>query len=272
MNKSRGFISYLPPWLRDFIFLVSFGVWTSVCYLLWLPIYVLSTFWKSEFFFFKLGRYWCDGVAWLAYYTMGLREVLQGVEIPSQPMIYAAKHQSVWDAFLWYRILIAPSAIFKSEMKYMPLYSSYITRAGLISVNRKGGGGALRKLLSASQKVLDQGRSVVIFPQGKRTLPGERENYKSGIWALYHKLEVPVLPAAVNAGIFWPYKRRRNVDITVTVALLPPILPGLPREEFERRLTESIEQKTHALEKAFLDGKQKRPKGLIGISPTLPFA
>ena len=85
------------------------------------------------------------------------------------------------------------------------------------------------------------GRPIVVFPQGTRTAPEERGTYQSGIAALYRELGVPVVPVALNSGLFW--RRRSNVRRPGTIILrfLPPIPPGLDRKDFMERLETVIE-------------------------------
>jgi 1-acyl-sn-glycerol-3-phosphate acyltransferase len=58
---------------------------------------------------------------------------------------------------------------------------------------------------------------------------------------LYDALDVPCLPVALNSGVFWPRRSVIRRPGTIVVEILKPIPPGLPRDEFLRRLEAAIE-------------------------------
>ncbi|MBC8242523.1 MAG: 1-acyl-sn-glycerol-3-phosphate acyltransferase, partial [Alphaproteobacteria bacterium] len=93
---------------------------------------------------------------------------------------------------------------------------------------------------------------IVIFPQGTRTASGASAKdvpYQPGVSALYRGLDVPVVPVALNSGLFWPRRQFMRRPGTIVLEFLKPIPPGLPRKEFDALLQERIESATSALEK-----------------------
>src|SRR5690606_36774515 len=112
---------------------------------------------------------------------------------------------------------------------------------GMIGIDRKAGGGALRRMVADAARAADRGQTLVMFPEGTRTAPGERRPYHRGIAALYARLDLPVVPVALNSGLFWG---RRNLLLrpgTITVRILPAIRPGLEGGAFMDRLQAEIE-------------------------------
>jgi 1-acyl-sn-glycerol-3-phosphate acyltransferase len=65
--------------------------------------------------------------------------------------------------------------------------------------------------------------------------------------ALYRALGLPVVPVALNSGLFWRRRSFLRRPGRVTVAFLPPIPPGLENGEFLRTLEERIETASAAL-------------------------
>ena len=98
-----------------------------------------------------------------------------------------------------------PAVVIKRELLFVPFYGWYAARAGSISIDRKGGAGALRQHGGGgAERAIAAGRTVVIFPEGTRTAPaGRAPAYQPGVAALYQALGVPLVPAAVNSGLFW---------------------------------------------------------------------
>ncbi len=93
----------------------------------------------------------------------------------------------------------------------------------------------------SARTAVAQGRSILIYPEGTRMPPGERRAYHPGVAALYGDLGVPVVPVALNSGLFWGRRAFHKKPGTITIEFLPPIAPGLPRREFMRELQERME-------------------------------
>jgi 1-acyl-sn-glycerol-3-phosphate acyltransferase len=93
--------------------------------------------------------------------------------------------------------------------------------------------------------VLNQGRPILIFPEGTRKKPGDAPDYKPGVAGLYSTLKVPCVPVALDSGVYW-----RGFDKfpgTIQLEFLPPIAPGLKRAQFMPLLQQRIEDATAAL-------------------------
>src|SRR5690606_24016703 len=93
--------------------------------------------------------------------------------------------------------------VLKRELLWIPLLGLCLWRAGHIAVDRKGGGPALRRMLHRARAVAAEGRSIVIYPEGTRTAPGSRRPYHPGVLALYTQLKLPIVPVALNSGLYW---------------------------------------------------------------------
>ena len=101
--------------------------------------------------------------------------------------------------------------------------------------------------MRGAREAVAKGRQVVIFPEGTRQPLDAAPDYKPGIAAMYKDLNLPVTPVALNTGLIWKPKGVMRSPGTVTFKVLPPIPPGLPRDEFMRRLEETIETEGQAL-------------------------
>ncbi len=173
---------------------------------------------------------------------IGLTHEFRGTEnIPRGPHIVAAKHQSAWDTMAFYLVIDDAAYVLKKELLQLPIYGWCVRKAGMIGVDRKGGAKALRSMVDQAQACLDAGRPVVIFPEGTRSRPGHRLPYQPGVAALYTRLGVPVVPVALNSGLFWGRRSFIKQPGRIVVQFLPPIPPGLERKVFMRELEERIE-------------------------------
>jgi 1-acyl-sn-glycerol-3-phosphate acyltransferase len=190
-----------------------------------------------------VGEIWCRFVLAALRITCGISHEVRGRErIPDTPCIIAAKHQSAWDTFTLGTVLDDAAYVIKQELLRIPVYGLLMAKAAMVPVDRAGGARALRRMVKTARQRLAEGRNIVIFPEGTRTAPGERRTYHSGVAALYGQLGVPVVPVALNSGLYWPRRSFLKRPGHIVLEVLPPILPGLPRRDFMRRLESAIEE------------------------------
>lgn len=140
-----------------------------------------------------------------------------------------------------------PAYVLKRELMRIPLFGLYLRCAGMIPVDRTGGGGALKQMVAKARAAAAAGRHLLIYPAGTRTPPGERRAYHPGVAALYGQLDLPVVPVALNSGLFWGRRAFMKRPGVITVEFLPPIPPGLPRKQFMAELQARIETATERL-------------------------
>ncbi len=178
----------------------------------------------------------------------GMDYEVRGAEnIPEEPAIFASKHQSAWEtvAFVW--MFPSPIYVLKIELLSIPLWGWYARKCSQVAVDRQGGAGALKQMVRDSRKALEKGRHLIIFPEGTRSAPGEAGHYHPGIAALYSQLSAPVIPVALNSGVFWARRGFATRPGKVVVEFLPPIPPGLDRKTFSRELQSQIETASNRL-------------------------
>ena len=193
-------------------------------------------------------RWYYRTLCWLERVCLGLHYEIRGWEnIPQGPSIIAAKHQSAWETMKIPLLFPDATVILKKELLRIPLWGWYVTKAEMIPINREATIEALRFLIKQGRKYVSQGRSIVIFPQGTRTAIGEYSPYHVGVGMLYETLHIPIVPMALNSGLFWP---RNWLDLrsgTITISFLPMILPGQGRRDVMKLLEEQLEKESDHL-------------------------
>jgi 1-acyl-sn-glycerol-3-phosphate acyltransferase len=246
-------------WARAALFNIAYFAWTAVIGTLGLPFLLMPRRAAMRF-----GRFWSRGVLFLLRAIVGLDHRVAGLDrIPPGGSIVAMKHQSAWDAIALPVVLDDPAPVVKRELLRLPFYGWYMARAGAIAIDRKAGGAALRTLLAAARQVAAERRPIVIFPQGTRVAPGAAAPYQPGVYALYQALSLPLVPAAVNSGLFWERRGFLKRPGRITLEFLEPIPPGWPRRRLMQELEQRVEGATGALERAAGD-----PRG-IQTAPAL---
>lgn len=230
-------------YLRSLAFNVAFYVWTALIMILCLPLLL-----RPRLMVRKAARVWSWVSLKLLQGICGLSHEIRGLEhLPAGPCIIAAKHQSAWDTLIFSVVIDGPGYIFKRELLQIPLFGWYARAAGNIPIDRSGGAGALRHLIQEARRALNEGRKIVIFPEGTRVAPGVRRPHHPGTAALYTQLGVPVVPVAVNSGLYWGRRTFLKKPGRIVLEFLPPIPPGLARKAFAAELERRIETATSRL-------------------------
>ncbi len=113
----------------------------------------------------------------------------------------------------------------------IPIFGWGLKNAPMTAVDRDGPGSNLRRILREARQSLREGRSILVFPEGTRLLPGERLRYQRGFEILYGQGGVPLVPIAHNSGLWWSPGFAPKWPGRITLRILPPIPPNLkPRE------------------------------------------
>ncbi len=116
---------------------------------------------------------------------------------PERPYIFAANHQSQFDIFVLQGFLgLNFRWLAKKELFTVPIWGAAMRRAGYIPIDRSHGRKAIKSLDEAAQKIA-AGTSVIIFPEGTRSIDGKLHDFKAGAMMLAIKSGVPIVPVAI---------------------------------------------------------------------------
>ena len=224
--------------LRSLIFNIYFYLLFTIMALLGLPLLALPRRKTYDY-----GRLWTRlvlfGLKTICGLDYGIRDLQN---LPQGPCLIACKHQSAWETLvLPMLVLYGPSCVLKKELLNLPFFGWYLRHTQHIPIDRSGGAKALKEMIAKAKKAAADRRAIVIFPEGTRTEPGEKVDYHVGVAALYKALALPVVPVALNSGHFWGPQAFLKYPGEITLQFLPPIAPGLPREDFMTKLQDTIE-------------------------------
>jgi 1-acyl-sn-glycerol-3-phosphate acyltransferase len=167
-------------------------------------------------------RYWSKFI----FAGVGIRVHLKGVEnIPrDRAVIFAANHQSTMDIPAMFGHLPVQFRIMAKQILFLiPFMGWHLYLSGNIAIDRKNARQAFGSVFKASA-LLKRGISILVFIEGTRSRDGKLQRFKRGSFTLAKKLNVPIVPVAIN-GTFdlmpanaWTAKSG-NVEITI----MPPI-------------------------------------------------
>ena len=239
--------------LRSFFFNVGWYVGTTILAIAGSPILLMP-----RRFVVAWSLVWIDFCLWWLRVTCRLTHRVSGVEnLPAGPVILACKHQSSWETLAFSRLFPGAATVMKRELVLIPIVGWAMARAGNIAVERGDGAKALRGLVKQAKATLAEGRSILIFPEGTRVAVGDEKPYQVGTAALYRQLGVPVVPVALNSGVFWGRRKFIKWPGVIDVEILPAIPAGLGRDVFMATLRERIEEATNRLVAAARKREQK---------------
>lgn len=188
---------------------------------------------------YRLAMLWNHFVVWWLGVSCGLRYRIRGVEnIPTQPFVLLANHQSPWETIFLYDYFQPICAILKRELLWIPFFGWALAVLRPIAIDRSKGRSARNSLLTEGPKRLEAGLSVLVFPEGTRIEIGQEKKYLTGGADLAIKAGALVLPVAHNAGLFWPARKFAKRPGTIDVMVGKPI-SAVGREA--RELTAAVE-------------------------------
>jgi 1-acyl-sn-glycerol-3-phosphate acyltransferase len=183
------------------------------------------------------------GILWLLKVICGIRMEVRGLEnIPNQACVVLSKHQSAWETLSLQLVLPPHAWVAKRELLWIPFFGWLLALSSPIALDRSKGKAAMKELLKKGKEKLEQGFSIVLFPEGTRMPYGERGKYKIGGALLASHAGVPVLPVAHNAGKFWGRNAFIKKPGTIVMVIGPVIdTTGLKAEEINARTEAWIE-------------------------------
>lgn len=185
-----------------------------------------------------LVRFWTGFHDFLCRTVLGIRTQVDGT-IPAGAVLFAVKHQSMYETMQMARLANTPVVVLKRELSQIPLFGWLTRRYGVIAVDRSAGAKALRDMMGKGREAAAEGRPVIIYPEGTRVPPGARPRLRPGFAGLYRALGLPVVPIAVDSGRLWT-KGLLTRPGTVHFRIGETLPPGLKREEIEERVYRAI--------------------------------
>ena len=187
--------------------------------------------------FTRSNIYMCRALCGLDYAVIGLKN------IPEKPCIVFLKHSSVYEMFFALSFFQPASYVAKYELMFIPVVRGAIKALKCIPVKRGLGKNEVNKVVAQGEQYLNEGRWIVICPEGTRVRHGETRRYGISGALLAKGTFTPVLPVAHNAGHFWGRRSliKRPDKITFSVGS-QFTTEGLEVDEINKRAQDWIEK------------------------------
>lgn len=229
--------------IRSVIFNILFyGVLTPVICIGLMPALIMprsAVHWVATVYQ-KLGHM-------LEVYVMNMKMEVRGYEhVPQDgsPYLVAAKHQSAYETMKLLILFKDPTIILKKELLNLPIFGWFLQRLEVIAVDRGNREQAMSSLVEGARRMQKNRRPIVIFPQGTRVevdATTAQKPYKGGIAKLYAATGLPIIPMAINTGLYWPRNSFWKKSGTVVIEFFPALPPGTPEKDVVAMLEQIIE-------------------------------
>ena len=232
--------------VRSIIFEIFFVVWTfligtSFLWTLLLPRQINQLVIKL----------WARIILFGARFILKLRWSCPDKEALAQlqqkgPMLIAVKHQSAWETIIFFILLHDTCYVLKQDLLKIPIYGWFVERSGMIAIDRNGHAQALKTLIRKTQQAHAEKRCLVVFPEGTRMPVGQHGKINPGILAVQRDWNLPIIPIAHNAGLFWP-RRGCKLPGEIILRILPPIPFDPDRKKLNAALQAALFETTDQL-------------------------
>ena len=161
-------------------------------------ITILGGFINAHVFGYYPGRIWSKVV---------LRVLLLPIHVegrehlhPRQSYVFVANHQGPVDIFLIYGYLGRNFKwMMKKALRKMPLVGVACEKARHIFVD-KSGPKAIKETIDKARATLQNGTSLVVFPEGSRSFTGHMGLFRKGAFQLADDLQLPVVPVTIDGS------------------------------------------------------------------------
>ena len=223
------------------------SIWVLFNIFFWTPIW--ATIGIIFSFFDWSGR----PIAWVAkqwskllLFISGIPYTVNGLDHldPDQQYVFTANHESAFDILLVYAALPHKLVFLaKTELKKIPFLGWAMVLGKHIFVDRKNHKAALASMDIAKDSLKKYPRSIMIFPEGTRSLDGQMKPFKRGGTVLAIETGLPVVPVAI-CGTFDVTKKGSFNIHPKTIGLVighPVPTTGLSIED-RNTVTETLRQ------------------------------
>lgn len=188
-------------------------------------------------------------MTWAMRAIAGINVQVTGHEnVPEEgAVIIAAKHQSYGDGIVMFSQFKDLSFVTGDHLEKFLFVKRILAKMNAVVIDSCGGLDSRRKMKETSAIVREQGRRILIYPEGHLSKIGTHHTYRKGVYHLYKDFNCPVVPVATNLGQRWNQMDWQKHSGSATLEFLEPIMPGLEKEEFMERLQNQIERRSLAL-------------------------
>jgi len=186
---------------------------------------------NSRYYLFKIYRYFFN--------IFGGKVSIIGEEnLPkdNQRYLFVSNHHTYYDSVLICGILKHQVFIIKEEIKKYPIIGTVLKRTQDIYIQRSESVASIKQLITDSKEMVEKGFDIMIYPEGTRIKYGQKGEIKSGFYALYKNLKLPIVILKHNTGQHHHNDKCKINYGGVKIEIFPAIEPGLSKQEVTKKI------------------------------------
>ena len=198
---------------------------------------------------------WLRGVIGAARIVGGVQYRIHGEDhLPAaddmRRVVLVSKHQSTWETFFFPSMTSHPlSYVFRKELLNIPVFGWCMGRLNMVHIDRSKRSEAWTKVAEQGLVLMDEGKWIIMFPEGTRTERGSKGSYKTGATRLAVSTNAYVIPIAVTSGRCWPRRSFSFIPGTIDVSIGEPVsADGREQGELMEEVERWIEAEMHRLD------------------------
>jgi 1-acyl-sn-glycerol-3-phosphate acyltransferase len=231
---------------------VSCAIMFPLAFLCWA---VTAPFDKRLVALHRLTCFWASLYTWLNPAWPVSVEGRERID-PNETYVMIANHQSLLDILVLFRLFCHFKWVSKIENFKIP-FVGWNMRLNRYIELRRGDKSSIVQMLRAAREALDEGSSIMIFPEGTRSNTGRMRKFKAGAFELAKDTGRPLLPIVVEGTASALPKRgvilqgRHNIKIHV--------LDPIPHSEFIDEPVEDLTVRVRELIANHLESEKEPP-------------
>lgn len=169
-------------------------------------------------------------------------EVYGEENIPDGPCLFVGNHQAIFDAFAILPVMKNVTGfIAKTEIQKLPLIPTWLKNIQTVFIDRANVKESIKTINEGAEKI-KQGYSMVIFPEGTRSLSSNMGTMKKGSLKVAFKANAPIVPFSVDGTYSVLEVGKKVTGHTIKIMFHKPIeISNMPKEE-QKDLTDKVQE------------------------------
>lgn len=168
-------------------------------------------------------------------------EVYGEENIPEEACVFVSNHQAIFDAFaILMPMKKVTGFIAKKEIEKLPLIPSWLRAIGTVFIDRSNIKEGIKAISEGADKI-KSGYSMVIFPEGTRSLSSTMGSMKKGSLKMAFKANAPIVPVTIDGTYRVLEVGNKVTGHTIKIMFHKPIYTEDMSKEEQRDITEVVQ-------------------------------
>ena len=230
--------------LNTILFVIFFGLSSMILFIGAVIIKLLTCFFDRNL---TILHYYTQ--LWAAMYLKVVpswKVTIKGTEKlnKNMPCIYISNHQSYFDIMAISCLHIPFKWVAKLEVFKAPFIGWNMRLNNYIELKR-GNKKSIQQMIANSESAIDQGNSILFFPEGTRSKDGSLQRFMTGAFSLAQRKNLPIVPIVIKGTKNILQKNGNHINFNCDISI--EVLDTIPTAEYAGKRPEEIADKAHQL-------------------------